>query len=853
MERVIGIGASAGGLEALTEFLGALQVGTGAAFVIAQHLAPSHPSLIVDLLAKATGLRIVEAVDGATLEPDVVFIAPPNRDIEVTGEHLRVREPIARVVPSPSVDLLFESMAQYWGALCVGVVLSGTGSDGAHGLRTIRGVNGYAMVQSIQSARFDGMPRAAISVGGADVVGEPGELACLLAGLAPDTGDSLGQPQPDLSTAVFATVTSHLKRTVGIDFSQYKESTIRRQIQRRMAVRQTSDVDAYVFMLLHDPREAQALSGTLLVTVTSFFRDPEAFDALRGRLARYLAQMEAEQVIRVWVPGCATGEEVYSLAMLIGAILDFPADLSRRLKVFGTDLDESSLTVARRATYPASVAEQIPEVMRRAFTKNVLDGFQVSDVIRECTVFARHDVCTDPPFPRIDLVSCRNTMIYFTSPLQKRVISTFGFALRPGALLFLGKAENLDRSARGFGTLDAQWRIFERTTEQVPPSSQPTNVTVRQASTAVRSAVRGRPAGDIAREHYVAMLEALLRASGRACLVVDDDHNLLQVVGDVAPYCQLPEGRITTAAESFLRPELQGEARALLLLCRADRMPVTGHDIHVGSLGLKVQLQASPLRVDDTDCTILTFLPASEPGASSRPLPARNEIFDREIQRLERELLAGQDTLRRSLAELEAVNQELEASAEELQASSEELQSSNEELQASNEELQATNEELGRLNQNLRERSDDLQQINSDLENIQASLSQGMVIVDQKLRVTRFTPLAVRVFGLMDADRGQPLLSVPTTMPIRGLEVSLTAVMEGESRRSIHATDGATSYLVQILPYCAEDGRRLGAIVTLTDVTEVLDPRALAQPVAVSGLGEGLDSRGRPDGHGPGH
>jgi diguanylate cyclase (GGDEF)-like protein len=662
-----------------------------------------------------------------------------------------------------------------------------------------------------------------------DLVADASTLGHRLAGLT--VAGRVGETIPVAGDDGLPAITALLKRTTCIDFAGYKESTLQRQVQRRMAIRQKEDVNSYLAILTDDNDEAQALAGNLLVTVTSFFRDPEAFLALREHLTRYLRTADESEYLRVWVPGCATGEEVFTIAMLASEILGRPANMSQRLKIFGTDLDESSLAIARRAIYSTSAVSNIPEALRRVYTKQTSEGYQITEVLRECTVFARHDVSADPPFPRIDLVSCRNTMIYFKSALQQRVLGTFGFALRPGGLLMLGGAENLDRKLTGFRPADVEHRIFRRTSEPAPAFAP------SFAAAPVRTPRRYRPGGepvaaqgvtDPTLQHQVDLLEALLRQQGKSFLVLDDEHRLIEVVGDVGAYCRVAEGRMTGAVMSFLRSELEEEARALLLLSRTGSQPVVGRSIQLDNSSVPFRLVASRVSVGDSMFTILAFEPDEADGAAVTS-PARGEDFDRELQRLEHELLMSQDTLRRSLGDLQAVNEELEASSEELQAASEELQAANEELQASNEELQATNEELGGLNRELTRRGDDLQRVTTDLENIQGSLSQGMVIVDEALLVTRFTPLAVRVFALMESDIGRPLLSAPTTVNIPGFEAALRGVVDGGSRVSIEAVADHTSYLVQILPYHVSSDRRIGAIITLTDVSEVVELRTRAE------------------------
>jgi len=839
---VVGIGASAGGLEALKVLLGQLKLQGLMAYVVAQHLAPDHPSLIVELLQRVTRLQVVTAVDGDLLRPGVVAVAPSNRDVAVRGDRLVVSDPPPRFGPSPSIDRLFESIAREWRQQGVAVVLSGTGSDGARGLAQVRAAGGLTFAQLPETARFDAMPRAAISLGGAVNILETGAIGLKLNSVAENTLSLDSAGGQEMQSQTISAVLGHLKKGTGVDFSQYKESTLRRQLQRRMAIRQVADLDAYVRLLRDDAEEAPALLHNLLVNVTAFFRDPEAFDVLAQLLKDYGAPMAPQAKFRVWVPGCATGKEVYTLAMVISQVLGHPAALANRLKIFGTDLDEEALAVARRGVFPLSEAQAIPADLRCRFLDEDADQFTIKDQLRDCVVFARHNVSEDPPFPRLDLISCRNTLIYFTPPLQERVISLFRFGLLPGGLLFLGESESLGHGHQGFAVANATHRIYRRSGEMARRTVAPLGSSGSRGSGARPSLARNVVLRDSVPEQHMILLEALSRSFCGDCLVLDDSHNLVQVIGDVTPYCVMPEGWISANASLFLRAELRDEARALLLLVRADEVPVLSPSIRLPGEEGSLRLEVRPLRVGARQFCVITFLrladtnPETAPDTDAAVLPragseARlvDSSFASQILRLEEQLLASQDSLRRSMVELEEANEELEASSEELQASSEELQSSNEELEASNEELQATNEELGTLNQQLRSRSDELQLLNNDLENIQSSLSQGMVIVDLKMCITRFTPLAVRVFALVDSDIGQPLLSVPTTLKLNGLRQAIVEVLAGVPRRNIEASSEEVAYLLQVMPYLDRDKRPMGAIITLTDVGELVALRRTAE------------------------
>ena len=837
LDHLVVIGASAGGLEALADIVARLPAKANAAYVVAQHLAPSHPSHLVELLSRKTSLRVLGASNGSTLEAGLMLVVPPGWDASVDETAIRLNAPLPRFGPSPSLDQVFDSLATHWGPRAVAVVLSGTGSDGALGLRAVGAAGGLTLVQSPDSARFDGMPRSAIALGGADWIGDPASMGTHLSACFA-VRDSWSQHNSKLTErdttegTLLATTAAQLKKNTGIDFSLYKESTLRRQLLRRMAILGISTIEEYLPLLSANGDESQALAQNLLVSVTAFFRNPEAFTALANHLRPLAARLSPDEKLRVWVPGCATGEEAYSIGMLVSEVMGHPANLNQRLKIFATDLDEHSLAIGRRGLYPISAARTIPEALAARFIHGGEHEIEINKDLRSCLVFARHNVGEEPPFPNIDLISFRNTLIYFTAPLQERVLDLFNFSLLPGGLLFLGSSESLGRQA-GFTIVNPLHRIYERSREGRPRNRMALATPVQRAMPSQqRLASAGASERETVPDQHVNLLETLLRTIGPPSLVLDENHNLVEVIGDVSPYCRIPEGRMTASAGAFLRDELQSEARALFLLVRADRTAASSRRLNLAGHAAAVRLEASPLQLGERALTVLSF--HEEQGEGQPPMAApgsseRDAAFAREIERLERELLASQETLRRSMADLEQANEELEASSEELQASSEELQSSNEELEASNEELQATNEELASLNQQLRTRSDELEHVNNDLENIQSSLSQGMVIVDRNLRITRFSPLAVRVFGLVDGDIGQPLIGMPTTVPLPHLREALLAVLDGEERTSLEASSEEVSYLAQVMPYRDKAGLRLGAIITLTDVSELVALRRAAE------------------------
>jgi two-component system CheB/CheR fusion protein len=826
--RVVAIGASAGGLKALQALLSHLSPGLNAAVVVAQHLAPDHASQIVPLLSRVTRLRVEAAADGQALEPDRVLVLPPSVDATIADGRLQLKPPEPRFAPSPSIDRLLNSLSSACADQAVAIVLSGTGSDGACGLRAVGANGGLTFVQSPESALFPAMPSAAITLGNPDWIATPQAIAerlsdCLLAGNPMDPGQADDQP------LILSRVIQHLKEATGIDFSQYKESTLLRQLHRRMAVTGLTRAESYLQLLSANSNEARALMRNLLVTVTAFFRNPEAFAELKRQLTPRLQASRLTKPFRVWVPGCSTGEEAYTIAMIISEILGHPQQLAQMLKIFATDLDESSLRIARKATYPIAISTTIPTELRQRYTVDKGTQFEISKDLRSCIIFARHNICEDPPFPDINLVSCRNLLIYFTTTLQEKVIGMLSFCLQPGGLLFLGSSKSLGQMA-GFKLLNPLYRLYERTPQAETRSRLAPLLAERQLARENLSAMAISEPESLPTQH-LQLLDALIRIFAKPSLVLDENHQLIEVIGDLSPFCQMPQGRLATTAISFLRDELKAEARALFLLARASHSTVRCGRLHLPDRPNPLHLEATPILVAGQKLMLLSFLEEADAQAATPMVESseRNMIFAHEIERLETELLASQDTLRRSLLHLEQTNEELEASSEELQASLEELQSSNDDLEASNADLQSANDAMAALNQQLRVRGEELEKLNTDLENIQNSLNQGMVIVDKDLRVTLFSPLAVRVFGLVAADVGHPLIGLPTTVPIPDLREALLSVVHEGCSCNLQALSEENSYLLQLSPYRNSEGHSLGAIITLTDVSELVALRRVAE------------------------
>jgi two-component system CheB/CheR fusion protein len=819
--------ASAGSSDPLHLLASRLTPGHATAYLVVRHASEDTPDEdLLNSLAACSLLPVSTLKQGEPPAANWLQLLPVGMELQADGLAIWSREPGDRLGAGLNLDTILETLAAVWGPRLIVIVLSGLGADGVLGLWRVLDTGGQVAALNPRSALFSGMPSADIQLGGLTAVLDPAGISDWLHQQLSNLESQKIESSLTLSAELLQHILMVLHERTGVDFSRYKTSTVCRQLQRRLALLKLDNFNDYLRMLQADDLEPEQLKAHLLVGVTRFFREGSPFAALRTELESLMANRIALQPLRVWVPGCSSGEEAYSIAMLVSALLDHPADLSDRLKIFATDLNDNALAVARRGQYPSACADAVPIDLRQRYISLRDDQIEISRELRRCIVFSRHNLGSDPPFPRLDLISCRNTLIYFNSSLQEQALRSFRFALVPGGLLLLGQSESLPPGNRGFATVNAQQRLYRLTShlqrdDLVALNTQPfgSGAVGLRRQTPHR---RDHPASQ-----HVELLEALVQQRQPPTLILDENLDLIAVLGDVTPFCGLPQGPLITSVTGFLREELRAEATALLLLSRNDGAVRQSRALRLGDDQEPVMLEVASLQVEDRSLRCLSFhrLPASDPTVA----PPLSLELNQEMARLESELLRSQNSLRESMAELEQANEELEASAEELQASSEELQASNEELESSIEELQATNAELVALNQELQRRGEELEQVNLDLQNIQCSLSQGMVIVDQQLRVLRFSPLAVRVFGLLESDRGLPLLDVPTTLPLQGLADALRAVVNGAPQQQLEANSEEVSYLLRVLPYLGPCRQLMGAIITLTDVSELVALRRVAE------------------------
>ncbi|HSO84493.1 CheR family methyltransferase [Thiocapsa sp.] len=804
---------------------------TGMAFVLIQHLDPVHPSLLVDLLVAATRMPVHEAVDGELVEPDHVYVIPPNCSLGLHHRRLLVlprQEDRGLHLP---VDSFLQTLADDLGPKAIGVVLSGTGSDGTHGLKAIKAAGGMTFAQDRQSAEHYGMPGSAIAAGCVDLVMAPPEMACELARIArhPYLRQSLrkiadlpGGNEEDLGK-IFMMLRTH----TGNDFSFYKRDTILRRIKRRMAVHRIDRLAEYARYLQSQPEEVGRLFDDLLISVTGFFREPEAFDALREKVFPVLfAEPHDEHPVRVWVPGCATGEEAYSIAI---AMIDYLGEQAAgtRIQIFGTDIDTKAIEKARAGLFADPlVAHLAPEQLKRFFVK-VAGGYEVAKRVRDLCIFAVQNLVKDPPFSRLDLVSCRNLMIYFGPPLQKQALQIFHYALEPNRFLMLGSSESIGARADLFALFDHKSKIYKKKsnvprleTTLMPRAFQAAgDLSVAPAAPGLNEPVDLTEATD----------RMILKHYGPPGVVVSSDLDILLFRGETGRYLDPIPGAATLNLLKLARRELAVELRAAIREARTSGAPVSKSRVWYRRNGADAWIGLRVLPIDDgggpPDRLLVLFdeTETAEPrsvtatvATSDAPVPV-----DERIVALERELTSTRDYLQSIITEQERNNEQLRSANEEIQSANEELQSTIEELETAKEEFQSTNEELATVNCELENRNQELAEANSDLGNLLVSVDLPVLILGPDLRIRQFTPQAERLLNLISSDLGRPIGNIKPNIEIPDLEARVQAVVDRVTPQALELQDeDGHWYSVRIRPYKSAENRIEGAVIAFVDIDE---------------------------------
>ena len=811
---VVALGASAGGLEAFTQFLTALTHESGIAYVLVQHLDPSHPSSLVELLNRVSPIPIVEATEGMPVKPNHAYIIPPGKSLSIHNRTLSVVGDQEHPGITHSINHFFHSLAEDVKERAVGIILSGTGSDGSDGARTIKANDGLVIVQDPVTAKYDGMPKSAIEAGVADYILPPAAMASQLK----DYLDQSFYKRERIRQALkkddvnMKSIFSLVKMRTGRDFSGYKISTITRRIEHQMAVNSIETLGNYLKFLRENPNEIEALMKNFLIQVTSFFRDKEAFESLKQKIGLMLKDKPEGTQLRAWVPGCSTGEEAYSIAIII---MECIQESGRRfdVQVFGTDLDAEAIAIARAGLYPTAIAKDVDPKRLDAFFNQAGSSYQIKKNIRENVIFAVHDVVTDPPYSRVDVISMRNLLIYFDSELQKKVLPMLHYALNEKGILFLGTSETIGEFTDLFANLDAKWRIYQslgkKKTSLVNFSNQlglqdVSVVTLSKAKT--QSNPKSEP---------FKLLEALPPS-----VLVDYNHQILYAHGDTSKYLRISEGKPSSSLVNMVKPELESGLATLLHEASQGQKEVVSDNLQVEYNGGKqhVKITVRPLSTLEGDL-IITF--------EDLPRPKRHKIkgepvIEAKQMELEKDLQRTRDTLRGTIEELKSTNEELRSANEEYMSTNEELKSANEELETSREELQSVNEELTTLNSESQRKNEDLTTINNDMLNLLNATGVATVFLDEKLRIRRFTPSATKLFKFIDSDIGRPVEDISSPLKDNILVQASRSVLDNliPVEQEVQTTDGKW-YSLRILPYRTLENVIEGVVVSFVDITQV--------------------------------
>ena len=830
---VIAIGASAGGMEAASALLRQLRPARELAVVYIQHLVRSHASLLPEILARETELEVRQAEDDMELRPGHLYVIPPNCSMTVKSGKLQLERRDESPVPLP-IDIFFRSLAEDRKSAAIGVILSGTGSDGTLGIRAIKEGGGFTIAQD-DTAKHASMPRSAIKSGFVDMVLPPEQIAMELMRLVNDAyvhagEDGFRHRASDTEREALQRIFSAVKKAHGVDFSHYKESSTRRRIRRRMAMHRLQTLAEYSALMDQVPAEADLLFQDMLIRVTGFFRDKDVFRVLGDEILTDLlrSRKRPDSPLRLWVPGCATGEEVYSLAMLACETAQ-SLGIEPRVQIFGTDVSESGIATARAAIYPENIVEEVsPERLRTFFSK--ADGeYRVNRSVRDMCVFARQDMTKDPPFSKLDLISCRNVMIYLDPLLQRRVLSVFHYALKPGGHLVLGNSESVGQSSDLFDLIHRKQQIYRKKAGARRPALEFAPMEARDQVDVPATGQRPGHSGEL----------SLLKEADRVVLshyapagvLVNEDLDILQFRGRTSNYLEPPPGSPSFNLLKMAREGLLAELRNGLVQVKKSQRPVRRPGVKVRTNGesIEVDLDIFPIQTSDHERHYLILFheavdvpqPRGKKNAATvarRPGPATAEE-KRDILRLKGELEATREYLQSIIEEQEAMNEELRSANEEIQSSNEELQSTNEELETAKEELQSSNEELTTLNEELENRNSELDRLNNDLVNLLASIDIPIVMLGNDLRIRRFSPAAQNFFNLIPADIGRPVTDMRSTLKLDDLEQIITGVIESLKMREIPVGKGKNQ-VMRIRPYRTLDNRIDGAVLTLIRMPE---------------------------------
>ncbi len=822
---IVGIGASAGGFEALDQFLSHLPMGSGMAVVIIQHLDPTRKGLMAELLQRSTKMKVVQVKDRTRVQPDCVYVIPPNKDMSILHGVLHLFKPAEKRGQRLPIDFFLRSLAQDQQERSIGVILSGMCSDGTLGLRDIKEKGGLVLVQEPASAKFDSMPRSAIDAGLADIVAPvedlPGKILDYLehkpiATIPEDVIEEKMRSAMDKILILLRTRTGH-------DFTFYKRNTLCRRIERRMGIHQLDKIASYVRFLQENPQELDLLFKEFLIGVTSFFRDPLVWKPLREDTLPALLANRTEGPLRAWVAGCSTGEEAYSLAMVFREVVEkLEPKKNFKLQIFATDLDRDAIDKARQGVFPENISADVtPEQLRRFFSKED-SGYRVRAEIREMVIFSPHSLILDPPFTKLDFLTCRNLLIYLTPELQKKILPLFHYSLNPGGILMLGNAETIGHFTDLFAPANVKARIFRRTESTVQPDQ------IDFPSSFAPALIGGKGAGPVQKPHlnFQTQAEQLIqRRYAPPTVIVNEQGNVLYISSQTGKYLEPAVGKANLNIFSMAREGLRYELGTAFQKALRQDGPVTLHGLKIGTDAGPQFADVTVERMEDAEplaglVTIIFRDIVAPPETKSPPSKGKRPVASLRLAESERELQQTHAELVNTREEMMTSQEELKSANEEMQSTNEEMQSTNEELTTSKEEMQSLNEELQTVNSELQGKLDELNRTNNDMTNLLNSTDIATLFLDNDLKVRRFTTQATKIIKLIPGDVGRPITDLASDLLYPELSEDASEVLRklGVAENAISTLDGRW-FTVRISPYRTLDDRIDGVVITFLDIS----------------------------------
>ena len=830
---IVGMGGSAGALEAFEQFFHNIPPDSGLAFILVPHLDPTHKGIMPELLQRFTPMKVSQAREGLRVRPNNVYVIPPNKDMGILNGVIELMEPSAPRGLRLPIDFFFRHLAEDQKERSIGIILSGMGTDGTLGIKAIKEQMGMAMVQEPGNAKYDGMPRSALNTGVSDFVANAEELPAKLIGYVTHFSQWKTEQIPieKKTASAFQKILMLLRARTGNDFSLYKKNTVIRRIDRRMSVHQIPSLANYVTYLQENPHEIELLFKELLINVTNFFRDPEAFERLRElAILPILRAHNGDGIIRVWVPGCSSGEEAYSIAMLFREAMDAEPALNVKIQMYGTDIDQDAINQARQGLYPANiVADVSPERIQRFFTKEETH-YRIRKEIREMVVFAPQNIIGDPPFTKLDLLTCRNLMIYLTPEIQKKLLPLFHYALNQGGYLFLGSSETVSGYADLYDPLDQKWKIFRRR-ESISALTTLPEFPARhgvRAITAPQQPSAEKPLAMSPITFQDTIQRFIVETISPPVIVINEKGELLHATRRTGKFLEPPVGNTSLNVFDMAREGLRTELAIAVRQAIAKKV-----DIQIRNLMVKTNGERQPVNVTvkpindiemlrDLIMVIFEEIPAGD-GKKHRRSRAQIDISkESAIAELEKDLQYTKEHLQTTVEEMETSQEELKSTNEELQSTNEELQSTNEELTTSKEELQSLNEELMTVNTELQAKNDELALANNDMRNLLNSTQIPTLFLDNNLKIKRYTTPATALFTLIPGDVGRPITDIASKLEYTDLVADVQAVIETLVFKEIRVrTQDGRWYIMRIMPYRTMENLIDGVVITFVDITDM--------------------------------